>query len=80
MIKTWNEKATLDTTDTQRKELMQQEINELTAENKALRDLLAEAATDVEYYAQYAGEYLSKKHNIAASVATYRAAALGEVK
>jgi len=28
----------------------------LEAENKALRELLAEATTDAEYYAQYAGE------------------------
>jgi len=55
------------------------DADRLAAENKTLRDMLAEAATDVEYYAQYAGEYLSKKHNIADSVTTYRAAATGEV-
>ena len=38
MIKTWNEKAALATTDAQRKELMQQEIDELRSENKTLRD------------------------------------------
>ena len=53
-------------------------VNDLWEEVKKLRELLLQAANDGEYYAEYAGEYLVKKHRIAEEIVKYRAAALGE--
>lgn len=51
-------------------------IAELDAENRRLRGLLIEAATDIEDWGAYAGIYFQEKHGLAEDVARYRNAAL----
>lgn len=46
----------------------------LIAENEHLKDLLSEAATDLEDWGGYASEYLQEKHNLKADVLKYREA------
>jgi hypothetical protein len=50
-------------------------IDELEAERAALKAMLSDAADDLEYHAQYAGEYLCEKHGVMDKVAAYREAA-----
>ncbi len=46
----------------------------LEAQNRELRDLLAEAIEDIDSWASYASDYFQQKHDLAGTLAKYRAA------
>lgn len=51
-------------------------VAELTAENERLRNLLGDAADEIQNWGAYASEYFQEKHDLAGCVGKYRAAAL----
>lgn len=52
--------------------------HEVMLENEKLRELLREAAEDVEAWGAYASGYFQEKHDLAGCAAKYRAAGVGD--
>lgn len=51
-------------------------VAELTAEVERLRNLLGDAADEIQNWGAYASEYFQEKHDLAGCVAEFKAAAL----
>lgn len=56
----------------------EKQIDQLKAENEALRKSLSEAADEIESWGAYASEYFQQKHDLAGSVSRARGAATGQ--
>lgn len=74
LLNAWNERDVL----LAEVQVYKAQAEALRAENERLRKLLVEAASDIDDWGQYAGDYFKKKHDLDGCVKQYRDAAVAK--